>query len=102
MNIKTLLDVIHVGVEFDSDKKISDGVKFINRVQEMSAAESDVIIGCFESGPLYDGDVPSKTGRDSLLTDGFISKVVIKGEEGYNACTYKGARAYRLLKKMQE
>lgn len=102
MKIKDLLNVLHVGIEFDSDERITDAVKFISIVQEMSQSEKDVIMGSFEHGPLWDGDIPSKSGRDSLLDSGFISKVVVKGEEGYNACTYKGARAYRVLKEMSK
>ena len=102
MNIGKLLDVIHVGIDFDSDKRISESIKFINRVQNMTSAEKDVIIASFECGPLYDGDIPSKTGRDLLLADNFMSKIVVKGDEGYNACTYLGARAYILLKAMKD
>jgi len=63
----------------------------------MDGGERDVIRAAYESGPLYDGDVPSKISRDSLLDDGFIAKVVVRGEEGFNACTYKGGSAYRLI-----
>lgn len=101
MNIKELLNVIHIGLDFDSNDSISDGVKFISKIQELKDNEKDVLIAIFEYGPLYDGDVPSKSGRDILLCDGFASKVVVKGEEGFNACTYNGARAYRLIKYMQ-
>jgi hypothetical protein len=27
-----------------------------------------------------------------------VAKVVIHGKEGYNACTYRGARVYRLMR----
>ena len=101
MEIEKLLDVLHVGIDFDSNDRIGEAVKFIHQVQNMTSAERDVIVASFENGPLYDGDVPSKTGRDSLLDCGFVSKVVVKGEEGYNACTYLGARAYRLIRTMQ-
>lgn len=47
--------------------------------------------------PLFDGDVPSKSGRNSLLEKGYIAKVVVKGEDGFNACTHKGMWAHRLL-----
>ena len=98
VKIEDLLSVIHVGIDFDSEKRIAEGVKLINTVQKLSSSAAETLIACFERGPLYDGDVPSKTGRDDLLQFDFISKIVMKGEEGYNACTYLGARAYRLLK----
>lgn len=98
MEIKKLLDVLHVGIEFDSDKRISNAVKLINDVQQIAYQDIDVLNACFERGPLYDGDIPSKSGRDNLLEAGYISKIIVNGEEGFNACTYKGAQAYRLIK----
>lgn len=101
MKIEKLLDVLHVGIDFDSNDRIGEAVKFIHTVQNLTSDQRDVIVASFENGPLYDGDVPSKTGRDQLIDIGFVSKVVVKGEEGYNACTYLGARAYRLIRTMQ-
>ena len=57
---------------------------------ELSSAEEDTLNACHSRGPLEDGDVPSKSARDSLLDKGFVAKVIVKGEDGYNACTYKG------------
>lgn len=41
-------------------------------------------------GPVWDGDVISKSYRDELLSLGACVKVCVKGEDGYNACTYAG------------
>lgn len=41
-------------------------------------------------GPLWDGDVISKADRDELLSIGACGKVCVKGEQGFNACTYFG------------
>jgi hypothetical protein len=41
-------------------------------------------------GPLWDGDVISKSDRSDLLRIGACEKVVVNGEQGYNACTYFG------------
>ena len=98
VSIKHLLDVVHVGLDFDSDRRIAEAIKFINTVQQLDPSAKEVLKGCFEQGPLHDGDVPSKTGRDELLNLGFVAKVTVKSEEGFNACTYLGARAYRLIK----
>jgi hypothetical protein len=102
MNLNKLFDTLHVNVDYFNAEEIKEACEMIIRVQTMAADERDVIESAFKSGPLWDGDVPSKLGRDKLLRDGFISKVVMKGEEGYNALTYKGSSAYRLLKVMQE
>ena len=55
----------------------------------------DTLNAMHDHGPLYDGDVPSKSQRDDLLTYGYCSKVFVKGAQGYNACTYKGAALKR-------
>lgn len=44
-----------------------------------------------KNGPCWDGDVISKSCRDELLDIGACSKVLVKGEQGFNACTYFGS-----------
>ncbi len=56
--------------------------------------ELDTLIALVERGPLFDGDVPSKSGRDTLLKMGFAVQTVVKGEHGYQAVTMKGLEAY--------
>lgn len=97
MNLKQLLDVLHESTELSAADELKGACDLIIRVQKMDSGERDVIRSTHRHGPLGDGDVPSKRARDKLLDEGFVSKVVVRGEEGYNACTYKGARAYRLL-----
>lgn len=41
-------------------------------------------------GPVWDGDVISKSDRSELLATGACVKVSVKGEQGFNACTYFG------------
>lgn len=97
MNIKTILESIHESVELSTPKELAKACKLIVLAQEMKANERDTFICAFLHGPLFDGDVPSKSGRDALLADGFIAKVVVKGNDGYNACTYKGRNLYNIL-----
>ena len=61
----------------------------------LSGAEIDDLIALVECGPLEDGDVPSKSGRDSLIEKGLAVRVVVKGQDGYTAATYAGARVYK-------
>ena len=97
-NLKGLLDSIHESVELSTDKELKNAVKLIIEVQNLSVDERDNIKAAFERGPLDDGDVTSKSGRDSLVEKGFMKKVIVKGEWGFNAVTYKGAYAYKLIK----
>lgn len=63
----------------------------------MTGAEKDTLIALVERGPLWDGDVPSKVGRDSLIAQGLAVRVVVKGEDGWQAATYAGRDAYKAL-----
>ncbi|WP_035384023.1 hypothetical protein [Ferriphaselus sp. R-1] len=95
--LKLLLDALHESTDLSSAEEIKSAVALIIEVQSMDSAERDCIRAGYKYGPLFDGDVPSKGGRDQLLEKGYMAKVVVKGEDGYNACTNKGAWAYRLL-----
>jgi hypothetical protein len=63
----------------------------------MTGAEIDTLIALVQQGPLWDGDVPSKAGRDALLAQGLAVRVVVKGEDGWQAATYAGRDAYKAL-----
>lgn len=47
-------------------------------------------------GPVWDGDVISKSDRSALLDIGACAKVCVKGEDGFNACTYFGRSLLRI------
>jgi len=47
-------------------------------------------------GPVWDGDVVSKADRSALLDVDACAKVIVKGEEGFNACTYRGRQMLRI------
>lgn len=96
-NLKRLFDVLHESIELSSAEEIKTACALIIEVQAMDSAERDCLRAAFRNGPLQDGEVPSKAGRNRLLDKGIMSKVVVKGDDGYNACTYKGLWAYRLL-----
>lgn len=61
----------------------------------MTGAEIDTLVALVEHGPLWDGDVPSKIGRDSLIDAGLAVRVVVAGQDGYTAATYRGRDAYK-------
>jgi len=92
-----LLNALHENLDTSSAEEIKDACELIIKVQAMDGGERDTILVAYRNGPLFAGDLPSKTARDSLIADGFMVHVVVKGEDGFNACTHKGAWAYRLL-----
>lgn len=95
-NLKQLLEAIHESTELSSAEELKRACELIIEVQAMDGSERDCIYASYKHGPLFDGDVPSKSGRNSLIEKGYMAKVVVNGEDGYNACTHKGAWAYRL------
>jgi hypothetical protein len=54
----------------------------------------DTLIALVEQGPLWDGDVPSKVERDTLIEQGLAVRIVFRGQDGYTAATYRGRDAY--------
>ena len=92
-----LLDALHENLNTSSAEEIKAACELIIRVQAMDGGERDTIRAAYRSGPLFSGDLPSKTARDSLVEEGFMVHVVVKGEDGFNACTHKGAWAHRLI-----
>lgn len=55
----------------------------------------DDLTALVESGPLWDGDVPSKLGRDYLIEHGLAVRVIVRGSDGYTAATYAGRDEYK-------
>lgn len=96
--LKDLLDALNASVELDSYDELKLAVQQIITAQSLSPSERDTIRGCYEHGPLDDGDIPCKTARNRMLDLGLVTKAVVKGEDGYNACTHQGAWIYRLIK----
>lgn len=54
----------------------------------------DTLVALVENGPLEDGDVPSKSGRDDLIDAGYAVRIVQKGSDGWTAATYEGRNTY--------
>jgi hypothetical protein len=100
MKLETMFNLMHEGLDTSSAEEIKKACELIVRVQRMDGGERDTLICAFSNGPLWDGDVPSKSARTQLVSEGFMAKVVVKGEDGFNACTHKGAWAARLLTAM--
>lgn len=97
MNLSKILESIHESDETSSPEELAKAVRLIVRAGKLTGGEVDTIIGAFKNGPIYDGDVPSKSARDGLLSEGFMAKVIVKGEDGFNALTYRGAMLYSIM-----
>jgi hypothetical protein len=56
----------------------------------LSGAHREALSQLVKQGPVYDGDVISKSLRDDLMQLGLASRVCYKGEQGYTAANYAG------------
>lgn len=60
----------------------------LNRI--MPDSEREVLGQLVKHGPVWDGDIISKSARDNLLTWGLASRACFKGEQGYTVANYRG------------
>jgi hypothetical protein len=96
--LNQMLEALHISINLSTEKEITKACSLISEVQAFDSGERDTIKACYLKGPLFDGDIPSKIARDKLIEKGFIAKVVVKGEDGFNACTQKGFYGYKLIR----
>lgn len=75
-----------------SDEEFAE---YLAEWNSLSGGAKDTLCALHSIGPLWDGDVPSKSGRDELLRLKLAAKIIVKNEEGYQACTYRGHRVLR-------
>jgi hypothetical protein len=97
VTIKQMLDALHSPVELSTARELAHSLELIDQVQSLSSQAIAALRQLYLHGPVEDGDLCSKSGRDTLLNLGMASKCIVKAQEGYQVCTYKGMWAGRLL-----
>lgn len=102
MRITKIIEEVFGPIHLMSKKELEDYIGMFEIAIDLGGGEIDTLIAAHNHGPLFDGDVPSKSGRDSLLASHCIAKVVVKGEDGFNACTHKGAWVLKLHNAIKE
>ncbi len=83
--------------DLSSKSEMVDNLALMDIAVSLSSAAVETLRAAFKDGPLFDGDVPSKCGRDELLEHGLVAMVINEGGWGFNACTYKGAWAMKVI-----
>lgn len=96
--IKDLFEALNERIDLCSKSELIQSIKLIDEVQNLNGAEIDTLSTLYNDGPLQDGNVPAKSGRDGLCEKRMAERVIVKSCEGYNACTQKGFWAMRILK----
>lgn len=92
-----LEDALIIGFDHTPTDEMRAALKSIEQAIEMDFTHYEVLWQCQNKGPVWDGDVISKSHRSDMLEIGAISKVWVKGEDGFNACTYYGGSLIRIL-----
>lgn len=49
-----------------------------------------------EHGPIWDGNILSKNGRDDLISLGLASRACVKGQQGFTVANYIGWDVYQI------
>ena len=62
----------------------------------LDPGERETLLCLVKQGPVWDGDVPSKSARTSLIGLGLASKAVVNGEQGYQVANYVGWTVLRV------
>lgn len=102
VGLKYLLDALHESIDTSTPAELREACRLIVEVQSMSGGEIDCIYAAHKRGPLFDGDIPCPSSRNRLIASGFMAKIVVRGEDGQNACTQKGHWAFKILQSMRE
>jgi hypothetical protein len=66
----------------------------LNKPPRMTDIHLESLLFLIEKGPVDDGDVPSKSTRDDLVTWGYAARIRVKDQDGYNAATHYGRHAF--------
>lgn len=91
------LEILNCDLSLSTDSEISYAYEVIHRLRTLTGGVVYTLVAAYKDGPLFDGDVPSKAARDTLVKEGYMVRIVVKGEQGYNALTYKGRDLYNLI-----
>jgi len=56
----------------------------------LSGVHREVLGQLVERGPVWDGDIISKSARNDLMDWGLATRVCVKGEQGFTGANYRG------------
>lgn len=98
MTFQEIYQKVFGSFETDNLDEIENNSHILKYAATLTGAEIDVLYKAFEKGPLDAGDLPSKAGAADLIRKGFLVQIISKAEDGFYACTYKGALAYKARK----
>lgn len=97
--LKTLVTKLRYCDDDSVDNVARECAKYL---YDSNMALWDTLRGLVENGPLFDGDVPSKSERDTLMEVGLCFKGVVKGENGFNVANQLAWYVHRAVKELTD
>lgn len=67
----------------------------VSRELPLDKGEVETLVALVETGPVWAGSIPCKSGRRQLILRGYAFQTLVAGEEGYTAVTPLGVEAYK-------
>ena len=61
----------------------------------ISSTHREALLQLYKNGPVWDGDVISKSHRDDLMRWGLAERAIVKGEYGFTVCNYRGGAVHK-------
>lgn len=96
--LKTIYKEVFGDPSLDSADERKDQLAIVKDAVNINVI--DTVTALFERGPLESGDVPSKSERDWLVENEYAKQIVVKGQDGHNALTHRGAWLYRCQREL--
>ena len=103
INVKKAIQAVECDdLDLSSKRDLLRAIDIVDACLNMTKGHLETLRCCHFVGPVWDGNVPSKSDRDDLVRVGAIAKVSVKGEQGFNACTYRGYSFIQALQSLLE
>jgi hypothetical protein len=61
---------------------------------QLETSHIAIMVKMVEEGPLHKDEVEDKLAVNTLVRDGYLSKIVYAGDDGFIAATYSGQQLY--------
>ena len=88
--------------KYSTEDEIEHALKALNIAANLSGNAKEVLKQLVRTGPVWDGDVVSKSGRDECLNHRIINKILVGGEQGYQAVNYFGYSVFKIVQNIEE
>lgn len=99
---RLLVEVLHRDPHTSTLEEIREACELIIEAEELPGEGRDCISHCFAHGPLEVSTIFPRSHIAYLERKGYIACIAVRGQDGYIACTARGAWLARILIAMAE